>query len=248
MQAVYESTDLPGYTAELAGSFRSAMEKAGLEFQVECGQHLPPVYVDRDMWEKIVLNLLSNALKFTFEGSVHVTLRGCDGYAELAVRDTCTGIPSSELPHIFERFHRVADAQGRSIEGTGIGLALVQELVKLNGGSTVVESEVSKGSTFKVRIPFGTEHVPKEKLQERDLSSTALHSDIFVQEALKWLEDDGASESAKQGSLPETNPSFAGERVLLADDNPDMREYHEKLRCSLSSGLSVQSPIPCWTC
>ncbi|MGD0300383.1 MAG: ATP-binding protein [Bryobacteraceae bacterium] len=234
VQAVYESTDLPGYTAELAGSFRSAMEKAGLEFHVECGQQLPPVYVDRDMWEKIVLNLLSNALKFTFEGSVHVTLTGLtlsgsEGYAELAVRDTGTGIPSSELPQIFERFHRVADAQGRSIEGTGIGLALVQELVKLNGGSIEVESEVSKGSTFKVRIPFGTEHVPKEKLQGRNLSSTALHSGMFVQEALKWVGDGDASVSAHEERLPETNPSFSGERVLLADDNPDMREYVSRL-------------------
>ena len=116
-------------------------------------------------------------------------MTGSDGYAELAVVDTGTGIPMSELPHIFERFHRVAGARGRSIEGTGIGLALVQELVKLNGGSIVVESEVSKGSTFKVKIPFGTDHLPKEKLQERDVSSTALHSDIFVLEALRWLDD-----------------------------------------------------------
>jgi signal transduction histidine kinase len=221
VQAVYEPTDLSHYTSELAGNFRSAMEKAGLEFRVECSRELPPVYVDRDMWEKIVLNLLSNALKFTFEGRVQVRLTGCGSYAELAVEDTGTGIPASELEHIFERFHRVAGARGRSIEGTGIGLALVQELVKLHGGSIVVESEVAKGTTFKVRIPFGAEHLPKEKLQEGDLSSTALHSDIFVQEALRWLEESPASDSRKHQQH--------AERVLLADDNPDMREYVTRL-------------------
>jgi signal transduction histidine kinase/FixJ family two-component response regulator len=220
LQAVYEPTDLSQYTSELAGNFRSAMEKAGLEFRVECSRELPPVYVDRDMWEKIVLNLLSNALKFTLEGGVHVRLTGSNGHAELAVEDTGTGIPDSELEHIFERFHRVAGARGRSIEGTGIGLALVQDLVKLNGGSIAVESEVAKGSTFKVRIPFGAEHLPKESLQEADLSSTALHSDIFVQEALRWLEGSPVSDSRQQQHT---------ERVLLADDNPDMREYVTRL-------------------
>ncbi len=221
LQAVYEPTDLSRYTSDLAGNFRSAMEKAALEFQVECARDLPPVYVDREMWEKIVLNLLSNALKFTFEGGVQVTLTGCGSYAELAVQDTGTGIPTSELEHIFERFHRVAGARGRSIEGTGIGLALVQELVKLHGGSIVVESEAGKGATFRVRIPFGAEHLPKEKLQEAGLSSTALHSDTFVQEALRWLEESPVRDTGRQQQH--------AERVLLADDNPDMREYVTRL-------------------
>lgn len=219
VQAFYEPTDLSRYTSELAGSFRSAMEKAGLEFRVDCSP-LPPVYVDRDMWEKIVLNLLSNALKFTFEGSVQVSLDGRNGSAELAVRDTGTGIPSAELPHIFERFHRVEGARGRSIEGTGIGLALVQELVKLHGGSIQVESEIGRGTTFRVSIPLGTQHLPKEKLQEPDLASTALRSDTFVREALRWLED---------GQASEPRASAGTERVLLADDNPDMREYVTRL-------------------
>ena len=111
--------------------------------------------------------------------------------------------------------------QGRSIEGTGIGLALVQELVKLHGGSIVVESEVGKGATFRVRIPFGAEHLPKEKLQEAGLSSTALHSDTFVQEALRWLEESPGRDTGRQQQH--------AERVLLADDNPDMREYVTRL-------------------
>ena len=229
VRAVYEPTDLAHYTAELAANFRSAMEKAGLEFHVECSEPLPaPVYVDRDMWEKIVLNLLSNALKFTFTGSVTVQLRSAGEFAELTVRDTGIGIPSAELPRIFERFHRVAGAKGRTIEGTGIGLALVQELVKLHSGSIEVESEVSSGTTFQVRLPFGTAHLPKENLQaEKNLSSTALRSDMFLQEALRWLEDNGGPPVDVHAGAT-TAPGLR-ERVLLADDNPDMREYVERL-------------------
>jgi signal transduction histidine kinase len=226
VQAIYEPTDLAHYTEELAANFRSAMEKAGLDFYVECETAAAPVYVDRDMWEKIVLNLLSNALKFTFTGSVTIGLRTGEDCAELLVRDTGTGIPAGELPRIFERFHRVAGAKGRSIEGTGIGLALVQELVKLHGGSIEVESEISRGTTFRVRLPLGASHLPKENLQaEKGLASTALRSEVFLQEALRWLED--------SGNLPADVPAAAApgprERVLLADDNPDMREYVQRL-------------------
>ncbi len=100
-----------------------------------------PVYVDPEMWEKIVLNLLSNALKFTLKGGIKVALKTAGPFAQLTVQDTGTGIPASEMPHIFERFHRVAGAQGRTIEGTGIGLALVHELVKLHSGSIEIESK-----------------------------------------------------------------------------------------------------------
>ena len=135
IQADYEPADLASVTGNLASNFRSAMEKAGLAFKIDCEPLPEPVYIDRDMWEKVVLNLLSNALKFTLAGSVTISLRVREGQAELTVQDTGTGIPESELPHIFERFRRVAGARGRSMEGTGIGLALVQELVKLHSGS-----------------------------------------------------------------------------------------------------------------
>jgi signal transduction histidine kinase len=94
------------------------------------------VYLDRGMWEKAVFNLLSNAFKFTFEGEIRVTVGLTDDgrSARLAVSDTGTGIQPHELPRVFERFHRVEGARGRSFEGSGIGLALTQELVKLHGG------------------------------------------------------------------------------------------------------------------
>ncbi len=139
-RASFEPTDLAALTAELASNFRSACEKAGLRLVVDCPPLPEPVFVDRDMWEKVVLNLVSNAFKFTLEGEVVVRLAPVGGAVELSVSDTGTGIPAGELPRIFERFHRVDGARGRTHEGTGIGLALVQELVRLHGGSVRAES------------------------------------------------------------------------------------------------------------
>ena len=146
------------------------------------------VYIDREMWEKIVLNLLSNAFKFTFEGEIKVSLRSVGPKVELTVADSGTGIPEDEIPKLFERFRRVKSAQGRSYEGSGIGLALVQELVKLHGGSVHVESTVGKGSTFTVTIPLGKDHLPADRIGSlRTLTSTGLRGEAYVQEALRWL-------------------------------------------------------------
>src|SRR5262249_8295607 len=145
------------FTTDLASVFRSTIERAGLELIVDCPPLPEPVYVDREMWEKVVLNLLSNAFKFTFEGRIEVRLWIADcglrtadcgiippQSAILTVHDTGTGIPEAELPRLFERFHRVKGSRGRSYEGSGIGLALVQELVRLHCGEVRVESKVDR--------------------------------------------------------------------------------------------------------
>src|SRR5262249_7203356 len=159
-------------------------------------------------------NLLSNALKFTFEGEIELDLRpSADGrYAELTVRDTGTGIPAEELPHLFERFHRVEGARGRSIEGSGIGLALVQELVRLHGGQVAVQSEVGVGSSFTVSLPFGTSHLPSDRLRAgRSDAPVGVRADAYVQEAVGWLDESGrerddltapASDDLDLGGLP----------------------------------------------
>src|SRR4029079_9212104 len=128
----------------------------------ECPPLPEPVYVDRDMWEKIVLNLVSNAFNFTLRGGVIVSVTVQDGHVALAVEDTGAGIPEHELPRVFERFHRVEGLQGRSHEGSGIGLALVHELVKLHGGELSVESRVGDGTRFTVSIPTGHQHLPPD--------------------------------------------------------------------------------------
>ncbi|HZU85249.1 MAG TPA: ATP-binding protein [Polyangiaceae bacterium] len=228
MQASYEKTDLASFTGELASVFRSAMERAGLRFVVDIPADLSFVHVDRDMWEKIVLNLLSNALKFTFEGEVRVSLRERDRDVVLSVQDTGTGVPVAELPHLFERFHRVRGAKARTQEGSGIGLALVSELVKLHGGEIRAESVEGKGTTFEVRIPTGVGHLPADRIApERSLSRAVAGAAPYVEEALRWLPSD--SLGARAGTRSASAAAAEGPRIVLADDNADMREYVARL-------------------
>ncbi|WP_437297262.1 ATP-binding protein [Sorangium sp. So ce426] len=204
IQASYEPTDLSALTADLASAFRSAMARAGLAFEVDCPPLPEPIYVDRDMWEKIVLNLLSNALKFTFEGTVSISLRAHGDRADLTVRDTGTGIPDRELSHLFKRFHRVQGARSRTHEGSGIGLALVHELVRLHGGTIHVTSELSVGTSFTVSLPRGAGHLPKDSVNAaRTLASTTTGAAPFVQEALRWLpRAEGDSPTGAEGDSP----------------------------------------------
>jgi signal transduction histidine kinase len=239
VQAVYEPIDLAVYTAELASVFRAAVEKAGLRLVIDCPPLPEPVFVDRDLWEKIVLNLLSNAFKYTLRGEIRVSLGAEAGSAVLSVRDTGTGIPEAELPNIFNRFHRVQETRGRTHEGTGIGLALVLELVKLHGGTVGVDSVYGAGSTFTVAVPFGREHLPADRVGgARTLESTALGASPFVEEALRWLPGTvpaGARQTGafpiQTGLLPAVRPAALGDRpkVVLADDNADMRDYVRRL-------------------
>jgi signal transduction histidine kinase len=218
LEASYEPADLSRLTTELASTFRSTIEGAGMTLTVDCPPLPQPVYVDREMWEKIVLNLLSNAFKFTFEGGIEVSLRQDDHAVRLRVRDTGTGIPPEEVPLLFERFHRVKGARGRSYEGSGIGLALVQELARLHSGTVAVESEVDRGSEFTVTIPLGTAHLPSDRIAApRVQGSTSVHAEAFVQEARRWLPDSRLAGLAASG--------HARPRIVVADDNADMRDY-----------------------
>jgi PAS domain S-box-containing protein len=249
VQANFEPVDLAAFTAELASNFHSAVDKAGLRLLVD-GSSLPQqVYVDRDMWEKVILNLISNAFKFTFEGEIAVEIRPSpDGRgADVTVRDTGTGVPAEELPHLFERFRRVDGARGRSIEGSGIGLALVQELVKLHGGSIRVSSEVGRGSAFTVTIPFGTAHLTDERIgRARAPVATNVRAQAYVDEALGWLSDNFTdSTELPPPSASEDMDGVAcmagaqGQLVLLADDNADMRHYVQRLL--RTAGFRVES-------
>jgi PAS domain S-box-containing protein len=245
VEASYEPTDLCALTTELASVFRSAVERAGLQLRVECAALPEPAYVDRDMWEKIVLNLLSNAFKFTFDGSIAIELRARGHRAELSVSDTGVGIAAADLPRMFERFHRVKNARSRTHEGTGIGLALVHELTKLHGGDVSVDSTEGVGSTFTVSIPLGRAHLPQERIgAARTLATTAMSAMPFVEEALRWLPgwSDETSLHPAQRDEPErpfgsARPQGAQlARVLVADDNADMRDYLYRL---LSSDYAV---------
>ncbi|MBE9015637.1 response regulator [Chroococcidiopsidales cyanobacterium LEGE 13417] len=283
MEAVYEPTDLAMFTTELASVFRSAIERAGLRLIVDCPPLPEPVYVDREMWEKIVLNLLSNAFKFTLEGEIAVRLHRADGECaqrngraervRLQIQDTGTGIAPEELPHLFERFYQVRGAQARTHEGSGIGLALVHELIRLHGGTVDVSSVVGQGTCFTVTIPLGTAHLqgdrlrldvgdsPSETLRERNTTprtqaSTAIGAASYVEEAERWIPADSAPPQLPdlrgetivkvplaKGNLGkslglQTDATFPSARILLVDDNADMRDYLTRI---LSEYVQVEA-------
>src|SRR6185369_2050493 len=123
------------------------------------------------------------------------------------------------------------DARGRSYEGSGIGLALVQELVKLHAGSVRVESEIDQGSSFTVTVPLGFAHLPADRIRaSRTLASTTLQPKAYLEELSRWLPEGHAPDMEDDSSLlQETTiqtrplaPAHEGRRILLADDNADM--------------------------
>ena len=225
VDAAFEPIDLAAYVADLASSFRSACDSAGIALVVDCPPLDEPVFADRAMWEKIVFNLLSNALKHTFDGKIEVRVRAEGRDARLDVRDTGGGIPAAQLPHVFERFHRVAGSRARSHEGSGIGLALVQELVRLHGGRVEVASAEGLGTTFTVRVPLGDAHVPPGQIGAPSARVVEVENgaSAYVEEALQWLPHD--LDAAPQDREPMDVPAT----VLIADDNADMRTYLARL-------------------
>ncbi|WP_293307613.1 sensor histidine kinase [Pedobacter sp. UBA5917] len=230
VKAAYQPLDLAGLTADLASSFRSIIEKAGMKLIVETPAIELEAFVDIQMWEKIVLNLLSNAFKYTLEGSITLKLEVLGNAVELAVIDTGVGIPEEELSHMFERFHRVENSAGRTHEGSGIGLSLVSELVHLHGGEIKVESILGQGSKFIINMPLGSAHLPQELVYGKDYQASATNlRESFLQEASGLLGNEYTNAAA-----PKEEPDnlyLGGEegKVLVVDDNADMRAYLKRL-------------------
>ncbi|WP_372396477.1 response regulator [Azospirillum sp. HJ39] len=238
MRASFVPVDLAAFTADLASSFRSAMDKAGLAYRIDCPALPEPVWIDRDLWEKIVLNLISNAFKYTLRGEVAVTLEAVRGAAVLKVRDTGTGIPEAELDRVFDRFHRIDGQVGRTHEGTGIGLALVKDLTAVHGGAVRVESRVGEGTVFTVSLPFGRAHLAAADTDGGTAQApTATRAEIFVSEAMRWLPEAAAAApaglpaaaAADTAAVAAASDRSQGETIVLADDNADMRGYVERL-------------------
>jgi PAS domain S-box-containing protein len=226
----FEALDLARFTADVASMFSSAVERAGLSFTVDCPPLDEPVYVDPDMWTKIVSNLLSNALKATFGGGIKIGLAASDGEAVLDVSDTGIGIEPKELDRLFERFHRITGARSRSHEGSGIGLALTAELVNLHGGTIVAESVPGLGTRFSVRVPLGMAHLPTERTvptSSGGAEAVLRETEGFLAESSRWLDYEARSR------VTDRTPAFSAPtgtgddrlRVLVVEDNFDMREY-----------------------
>jgi signal transduction histidine kinase len=223
----FSAIDIAGFTAELASSFRSAIEKAGLQLHLQLGHVGEEVYVDTGMWEKIILNLVSNAFKYTTEGSITVAVQESKGAIRVSVTDTGVGIPEDQLDLIFDRFHRVENSSVRSQEGTGIGLSLVKELVRIHQGNIEVQSRPGEGSTFTIVLATGRAHLPADRITAPAVyQMTSRERNVYVEESLKWLPD---TETMPFLLNPAASPADQRFKVLLADDNTDMRDYVGRL-------------------
>jgi signal transduction histidine kinase len=194
------------------------------------------------MWEKIVLNLISNAFKYTPEGRVDVRQRTDGDLIVLEVADTGVGVEPDQVPHLFERFYRASGPWARSQEGTGIGLAVAKELTELHGGTISVDTAAGEGSRFVVSIPI--EEGGGEGIEEQpDPGQTSHIAEAFAGEAINWLvpgpaEALRASAAAERTASSSADPAPDGHgrgrtaevpEILVADDNADMRRYLERL-------------------
>jgi signal transduction histidine kinase/CheY-like chemotaxis protein len=219
--------DLPALTAELASVFRAAVERAGLTLDVDCPPLPRPVTVDPVNWERIVTNLLSNALKYTFIGRIRIAVEADHDEVRLTVADTGIGIAEADLPKLFERFHRVQGARSRSHEGTGIGLALVHELTRLEGGKVRVASRVGAGTTFTVALPWSAAR--RTATAGPAANGRGEVARAAAQEAVGWLTDPAGSIAEPATAPGPTADELVGARILVADDNSDMRAYLSRL-------------------
>ncbi|SHL21284.1 His Kinase A (phospho-acceptor) domain-containing protein [Chitinophaga jiangningensis] len=227
MQANFTKVDVGTLTQKLASNFNTLMDRAGLAYNIHIEAISQPVYVDIQMWEKILFNLLSNAFKYTWKGSVTVKLFTTNEQLVLEVSDTGIGIPAADLTKIFERFHQVQGSAGRSYEGSGIGLSLTRELVWFHKGQITVESKEGAGSVFRVTIPVGNAHLSQTQIST-SLSFPDVMSDIYLEEATDMLRNmrvtDRINPAAGQA------PSDIGkDTILVVDDNADMRQYLKAL-------------------
>ncbi|WP_305787220.1 chemotaxis protein CheB [Symbioplanes lichenis] len=226
--------DLAGRTREIVQQFDGVVTRAGLRLRTAIEPIGEPVWADTEMWEKIVANLLSNAVKFTFAGEIEVALRALPKHAELTVRDTGAGIPEEELPHIFKRFHQVRDTRARTHEGAGIGLALVEELVRRHHGRVRATSVPGAGTTFTVWLPLGRRpaHADDEPPPAPTGAGVAA---VMAEEAERWIAgspgvetpDTAPWDGADAGDGP--HHYAPGARILVVEDNRDLRDYLGRL-------------------
>ncbi|CUA74663.1 protein-histidine kinase [Rhizoctonia solani] len=232
----FRPVHLSRITADFAALFRSMAEKKGIDYRIDCDAGVEPsVYVDIDLWEKIVCNLLSNAFKYTPRGSITLAVKHEATVSHATIQGV--GIPKEYIDQVFDRFFRV---NTNTAEGTGVGLSLTKELVSLHGGTMSVESCTEEecsghsGSTFTVTLPHGSSHLPAALIH--DAVHPGTHS-ATRKEMDYWMEleqptpsttsvgDEVEGESATSSTL-----FFEKDDVILVvDDNADMRSYVRKI-------------------
>lgn len=219
MQPTFRPVDLATFVGEIIQAFRPYCDRKGLQLEtrLEAG---PTVYVDSEKFDKILYNLLSNAVKFTPEGgTITVALTPSSTQCELVVQDTGIGIQAEQIPHLFQRFHQSEGSVHRRYEGTGLGLALVKELVSLHQGNIHLDSTYGVGTAVTVTLPTGHSHLPSAQLTQEP-ARPVLHR-AAVELADTWS-------GAPTGRSPRTetvSKENSAAHILVVDDNIDLRTY-----------------------
>jgi len=206
--------DLGTFVEAVAQPFRALAARRAITFDVDLPAAPVEVFADPPHFEKVLANLLSNALKFTPEGgTVRVSVTTEVGAARVTVRDSGPGIPAADLPHVFDRFYQVGGAAQTQL-GTGIGLALAKEIMDLHGGTLTVESEEGFGSTFTVTLPLGQAHLAPDQIDET--------AELWAPGATLPVAEpggDGISEAVGE------DPAADVTTVLVVADHPEVRAY-----------------------
>ncbi len=238
MQATFYPCDFAELVRRVAESFQAYCDRKHIRLTTQI-QPCPSVYLDLEKFDKVLYNILSNAVKFTpAEGSIQITLNTFENNCYLEIEDTGIGIRKEQLPHIFERFQQADGSASRTHEGTGLGLALVKELVELHGGDIRVSSVYEAGTLFTVALPIGKDHLPADRVshtvrtleQQRAAVELAdLHNEVVSQETLGTPPTDAGSAmdaiDAPMCPVPNSPMPLTGANILVVDDNPDLRSY-----------------------
>ncbi len=221
MQPSFRPCDFGDFVTQIVEIFRPYCEKKriGLSTQImPCSS----VYLDLEKFDKVLYNLLSNAMKFTNSGgNITVIVEPAGDYVRLQTIDTGIGINKEQIPHLFERFRQAEGSVNRSYEGSGLGLALVKELVELHGGQISVDSEPNRGTTFTIWLQTGTAHLPGEQILEvpTEIKASRGIVELADLDTESILEDEPDNDSEEN---EETNDSG---KILVVDDNSDLRGY-----------------------
>lgn len=207
-----ESTDVVGLTRGCIAQFDGIARSSGVPIEVAYdAPDRAGVLLDREKWAHIVTNLVGNAIKYTHEGSIRVSLSVRESEIVLAVCDTGIGIGEADLPHVFDRFYRVGDAHGRSAEGSGIGLALVSDMTDALGGTVSVDSTVGEGSTFTVVVPVET----AVSASTSEMRASTRTPNPLVRHSVR----------EKEVTYHRGVGGGGARSILLVEDNPDMSDY-----------------------
>ncbi|MEH2390546.1 MAG: response regulator [Nostoc sp.] len=244
MQPSFRPCDIVEFVSQIVESFRPYCEKKGLHLVTQLDE-CSTVYLDMEKFDKVVYNLLSNAMKFTPEGgTISIRLKSENDRCILQVQDTGIGIVKEQIPHLFERFRQAEGSANRSYEGSGLGLALVKELVELHGGEVTVESVYGEGTTFSLWLVTGNAHLPAPQVLETPTELNTSRASVeladleLVDSTTDNIEDitrnfspsidtqDSALKTQQRQTAQQGEPLHtAGSSILVVDDNPDLRTY-----------------------